>query len=111
MGLIIVSLQDSGRATGGLASSLSPLDDPNVAAMNGESAVVKNFFSSVFWFFRLWESGKIVWFSGILNDALPMYEFEIPNSLVGLVIGIKGKTIRVRITVDLCFGERVTVDR
>ena len=24
-----------------------------------------------------------------------MYEFEIPNSLVGLVIGIKGKTIRV----------------
>ena len=43
MGLIIVSLQDSGRATGGLASSLSPLDDPNVAAMNGENPVV-NFF-------------------------------------------------------------------
>lgn len=50
-----VSSQDSGRATGGLASSLSPMDD--------------------------------------INDGLPMYEFEIPNSLVGLIIGVKGKTI------------------
>ncbi|CAJ0941533.1 unnamed protein product, partial [Mesorhabditis belari] len=47
---------DSGRATGGLASSLSPHED----------------------------SGEI----------LPQYEFEIPNSLVGLIIGIKGKTIK-----------------
>ncbi|WKY00775.1 hypothetical protein Q1695_015085 [Nippostrongylus brasiliensis] len=51
-----VSSQDSGRATGGLASSLSPMDDA--------------------------------------GDVLPMYEFEIPNTLVGLVIGIKGKTIK-----------------
>ncbi|KJH46505.1 tudor domain protein [Dictyocaulus viviparus] len=51
-----VSSQDSGRATGGLASSLSPMD----------------------------EAGEV----------LPMYEFEIPNTLVGLVIGIKGKTIK-----------------
>ncbi|CAI4229662.1 unnamed protein product [Auanema sp. JU1783] len=50
------SSQDSGRATGGLASSLSPMDD--------------------------------------CNDGLPMYEFEIPNSLVGLIIGVKGKTIK-----------------
>uniref|UniRef100_A0A7E4W2V6 Tudor domain-containing protein n=1 Tax=Panagrellus redivivus TaxID=6233 RepID=A0A7E4W2V6_PANRE len=26
--------------------------------------------------------------------ALPMYEFEVPNTLVGLIIGIHGKTIR-----------------
>lgn len=52
-----VSSQDSGRATGGLASSLSPMDD-------GPEGV------------------------------LPQYEFEIPNTLVGLVIGIKGKTIK-----------------
>ncbi|KAK5974811.1 A-kinase anchor protein 1 mitochondrial [Trichostrongylus colubriformis] len=51
-----VSSQDSGRATGGLASSLSPMDEA--------------------------------------GDVLPMYEFEIPNTLVGLVIGIKGKTIK-----------------
>lgn len=51
-----VSSQDSGRATGGLASSLSPLD------------------------------GEL--------DTQPMYEFEIPNTLVGLIIGVKGKTIK-----------------
>ncbi|KAL6728591.1 hypothetical protein Aduo_010384 [Ancylostoma duodenale] len=51
-----VSSQDSGRATGGLASSLSPMDEA--------------------------------------GDVLPMYEFEIPNTLVGLIIGIKGKTIK-----------------
>lgn len=34
--------------------------------------------------------------SGTMFDANPMYEFEIPNSLVGLIIGVKGKTIKVR---------------
>ncbi|KAE9415208.1 hypothetical protein Angca_002734 [Angiostrongylus cantonensis] len=57
---------DSGRATGGLASSLSPMDEA--------------------------------------GDVLPMYEFEIPNTLVGLVIGIKGKTIKVR-------GKREQINR
>uniref|UniRef100_A0AC35TQU5 Tudor domain-containing protein n=1 Tax=Rhabditophanes sp. KR3021 TaxID=114890 RepID=A0AC35TQU5_9BILA len=28
-------------------------------------------------------------------STFPMYEFEIPHSLVGLIIGIKGKTIKV----------------
>ncbi|KAL3117106.1 hypothetical protein niasHT_007509 [Heterodera trifolii] len=27
-------------------------------------------------------------------DNLPIYEFEVPNTLVGLIIGIKGKTIK-----------------
>ncbi|CAB3401551.1 unnamed protein product [Caenorhabditis bovis] len=63
------SSQDSGRATGGLASSLSPpMDD----AANGFSYTASN----------------------DLLDPTPMYEFEIPNSLVGLIIGIKGKTIK-----------------
>jgi A-kinase anchor protein 1 len=30
----------------------------------------------------------------MMPPRLPMYEFEIPNSLVGLIIGVKGKTIR-----------------
>uniref|UniRef100_A0A8R1I621 Tudor domain-containing protein n=1 Tax=Caenorhabditis japonica TaxID=281687 RepID=A0A8R1I621_CAEJA len=55
------SSQDSGRDTGGLASSLSPLDEGMVA---GD------------------------------DEFMPMYEFEIPNSLVGLIIGVKGKTIK-----------------
>ncbi|CAI2348034.1 unnamed protein product [Caenorhabditis sp. 36 PRJEB53466] len=55
------SSQDSGRATGGLASSLSPVDEG---------------------------------LTGTDDDFLPMYEFEIPNSLVGLIIGVKGKTIK-----------------
>lgn len=29
------------------------------------------------------------------SDILPIYEFEVPNTLVGLIIGIKGKTIKV----------------
>ena len=28
-------------------------------------------------------------------NILPMYEFEVPNTLVGLIIGVRGKTIRV----------------
>ncbi|TKR65543.1 hypothetical protein L596_025934 [Steinernema carpocapsae] len=28
------------------------------------------------------------------GELLPMYEFEIPNTLVGLIIGIRGKTIK-----------------
>ncbi|KAL3118064.1 hypothetical protein niasHT_004867 [Heterodera trifolii] len=28
-------------------------------------------------------------------DNLPIYEFEVPNTLVGLIIGIKGKTIKM----------------
>ncbi len=52
---------DSGRATGGIASSMSPVEE-------------------------------------LCDVELPpMYEFEIPNTLVGLIIGIKGKTIK-----DLC---------
>jgi A-kinase anchor protein 1 len=49
---------DSGRATGGMASSMSPVEE--------------------------------------LCDVelMPMYEFEIPNTLVGLIIGIKCKTIK-----------------
>uniref|UniRef100_A0A1I7U922 Tudor domain-containing protein n=1 Tax=Caenorhabditis tropicalis TaxID=1561998 RepID=A0A1I7U922_9PELO len=31
---------------------------------------------------------------GADDDFMPMYEFEIPNSLVGLIIGVKGKTIK-----------------
>jgi|UniRef100_A0AC35F9R3 A-kinase anchor protein 1 len=27
-------------------------------------------------------------------NVLPMYEFEVPNTLVGLIIGVRGKTIR-----------------
>jgi A-kinase anchor protein 1 len=27
-------------------------------------------------------------------NILPMYEFEVPNTLVGLIIGVRGKTIR-----------------
>uniref|UniRef100_A0A1I8A876 Tudor domain-containing protein n=1 Tax=Steinernema glaseri TaxID=37863 RepID=A0A1I8A876_9BILA len=49
---------DSGRASGGMACSLSP------GVGDGES------------------------------EMLPMYEFEIPNTLVGLIIGIRGKTIK-----------------
>uniref|UniRef100_A0A8R1Y4I0 Tudor domain-containing protein n=1 Tax=Onchocerca volvulus TaxID=6282 RepID=A0A8R1Y4I0_ONCVO len=56
--------QDSGRATGGLASSLSPADD---IATRGSP------------------------------EVRSVYEFEIPNTLVGLIIGIKGKTIKVLI--------------
>ncbi|PIC42053.1 hypothetical protein B9Z55_009254 [Caenorhabditis nigoni] len=52
------SSQDSGRATGPLAS-------PHDGELNGTE-----------------------------EDYLPMYEFEIPNSLVGLIIGVKGKTIK-----------------
>ncbi|EFO83458.1 hypothetical protein GCK72_010738 [Caenorhabditis remanei] len=52
------SSQDSGRATGPLAS---PHDEG---------------------------------LTGTEEDFLPMYEFEIPNSLVGLIIGVKGKTIK-----------------
>ncbi|VDN27579.1 unnamed protein product [Gongylonema pulchrum] len=54
--------QDSGRATGGLASSLSPADDVPPSAS--------------------------------VEEMQPVYEFEIPNTLVGLIIGIKGKTIK-----------------
>ncbi|GMR39992.1 hypothetical protein PMAYCL1PPCAC_10187, partial [Pristionchus mayeri] len=57
--------EDSGRATGGLASSLSPMDNSATTTPNGT-----------------------------MFDANPMYEFEIPNSLVGLIIGVKGKTIK-----------------
>ncbi|GMT18551.1 hypothetical protein PFISCL1PPCAC_9848 [Pristionchus fissidentatus] len=57
---------DSGRATGGLASSLSPMDDNSATTTP----------------------------NGTMFDANPMYEFEIPNSLVGLIIGVKGKTIK-----------------
>lgn len=39
-----------------------------------------------------WDESQI---SGTLMETLPMYEFEIPNSLVGLIIGVKGKTIKV----------------
>ncbi|KAK0419676.1 hypothetical protein QR680_014263 [Steinernema hermaphroditum] len=49
---------DSGRASGGMACSLSP------GVGDGE------------------------------HELLPMYEFEIPNTLVGLIIGIRGKTIK-----------------
>ncbi|CAD6190367.1 unnamed protein product [Caenorhabditis auriculariae] len=66
-----VSSQDSGRATGGLASSLSPMDEHMVNGNVQDGTLVDD-----------------------LMDPMPMYEFEIPNSLVGLVIGIKGKTIR-----------------
>uniref|UniRef100_A0A1I8EI68 Tudor domain-containing protein n=2 Tax=Wuchereria bancrofti TaxID=6293 RepID=A0A1I8EI68_WUCBA len=61
--------QDSGRATGGLASSLSPADD----TAPRESPEVRS-----------------------------VYEFEIPNTLVGLIIGIKGKTIK-----ELCLRTEV----
>uniref|UniRef100_A0A0R3RT52 Tudor domain-containing protein n=1 Tax=Elaeophora elaphi TaxID=1147741 RepID=A0A0R3RT52_9BILA len=53
--------QDSGRATGGLASSLSPAGD---IVPRGSP------------------------------EVRSIYEFEIPNTLVGLIIGIKGKTIK-----------------
>ncbi|MCP9259088.1 Tudor domain protein [Dirofilaria immitis] len=61
--------QDSGRATGGLASSLSPADD---TATRGSP------------------------------EVRSIYEFEIPNTLVGLIIGIKGKTIK-----ELCLRTEV----
>ncbi|VBB26430.1 unnamed protein product [Acanthocheilonema viteae] len=61
MTLSVQGSQDSGRATGGLASSLSPADD----AAPQRSPEVRS-----------------------------VYEFEIPNTLVGLIIGIKGKTIK-----------------
>ncbi|OZC05321.1 hypothetical protein X798_07757 [Onchocerca flexuosa] len=61
--------QDSGRATGGLASSLSPADD---IATRGSP------------------------------EVRSIYEFEIPNTLVGLIIGIKGKTIK-----ELCLRTEV----
>ncbi|CAG9537506.1 unnamed protein product [Cercopithifilaria johnstoni] len=61
--------QDSGRATGGLASSLSPADD---IAPRGSP------------------------------EVRSIYEFEIPNTLVGLIIGIKGKTIK-----ELCLRTEV----
>lgn len=31
---------------------------------------------------------------GELLQPLPIYEFEIPQTLVGLVIGVKGKTVK-----------------
>ncbi|KAI3410161.1 hypothetical protein GPALN_006519 [Globodera pallida] len=31
---------------------------------------------------------------GQIADILPIYEFEVPNTLVGLIIGVKGKTIK-----------------
>lgn len=36
------------------------------------------------------------------NELQPIYEFEVPNTLVGLIIGIKGKTIRVSLTNFYC---------
>ncbi|KHN79002.1 KH domain-containing protein C56G2.1 [Toxocara canis] len=59
MAIVDWGSQDSGRATGGLASSMSPADE-----------------------------------AGQEGEIRHMYEFEIPNSLVGLIIGIKGKTIK-----------------
>lgn len=32
---------------------------------------------------------------GLQTEILPIYEFEVENTLVGLIIGVKGKTIRV----------------
>ncbi|CAI5444797.1 unnamed protein product [Caenorhabditis angaria] len=78
------SSQDSGRATGGLASSLSPMD----------------------------ENGQVI--NDDINDLLPMYEFEIPNSLVGLVIGVKGKTIKelsVRTNVRMLIRQHHTPEK
>lgn len=39
------------------------------------------------------------------NDqaVLPIYEFEVPNTLVGLIIGIRGKTIKVIISLKFWF--------
>ncbi|VDO36535.1 unnamed protein product [Onchocerca flexuosa] len=62
-------MNNSGRATGGLASSLSPADD---IATRGSP------------------------------EVRSIYEFEIPNTLVGLIIGIKGKTIK-----ELCLRTEV----
>lgn len=28
-------------------------------------------------------------------EPMPVYEFEVPNTLVGLIIGVQGKTISV----------------
>ncbi|PAV57270.1 hypothetical protein WR25_04695 [Diploscapter pachys] len=47
-------------------------------------------------------------------DSLPMYEFEIPNSLVGLIIGIKGKTIRelsIRTNVKMLIRQHHTQEK
>lgn len=36
------------------------------------------------------------------SEVLPIYEFEVPNTLVGLIIGVQGKTIR-----ELCMRANV----
>jgi len=38
------------------------------------------------------------------SGLLPMYEFEVPNTLVGLIIGIRGKTIK-----ELCTRAEVRI--
>ncbi|NP_001348742.1 Tudor domain-containing protein [Caenorhabditis elegans] len=71
------SSQDSGRATGPLAS-------PHEDGLTTE------------------------------DDFLPMYEFEIPNSLVGLIIGVKGKTIKelsVRTNVRMLIRQHHETDK
>lgn len=57
---------DSGRATGGFTSA-SPFD---IAEQSATTAAIP-------------------------IQTIPYYEFEIPNSLVGLIIGVGGKTIKV----------------
>ncbi|VDN07143.1 unnamed protein product [Thelazia callipaeda] len=47
-------------------------------------------------------------------ELMPVYEFEIPNTLVGLIIGIKGKTIKVLMeTHQICAveGARENINR
>ncbi|KAI1721106.1 tudor domain-containing protein [Ditylenchus destructor] len=61
--------QDSGRATGGLTST-SPFDINDMSA-NGIMGPLPS-----------------------QEYAIALYEFEIPNTLVGLIIGVGGKTIK-----------------
>uniref|UniRef100_A0A183EVF3 KH domain-containing protein n=1 Tax=Gongylonema pulchrum TaxID=637853 RepID=A0A183EVF3_9BILA len=50
--------------------------------------------------------------SASVEEMQPVYEFEIPNTLVGLIIGIKGKTIKIP-THQICTvrGPRENINR
>jgi hypothetical protein len=69
---------DSGRDTGGPLTSCSPFNGHDAAAVAAQQQQQQ-------------QAAAL----GVMDNQSAMYEFEIPNTLVGLIIGIGGKTIKV----------------
>uniref|UniRef100_A0A914EDW8 Tudor domain-containing protein n=1 Tax=Acrobeloides nanus TaxID=290746 RepID=A0A914EDW8_9BILA len=87
------SISDEGHTNGDLSGSGVSVDQeyknaesPSIRSTNSEGSADSGRATG----------GPTVYSPFDLNDPNypPIYEFEIPNTLVGLIIGIKGKTIR-----------------